>query len=50
MMKGILIWSSIAIMTFALTSCGQDGAAIAPGSSGSTIEQVKADCNGQSCI
>lgn len=36
-------------MTFTITSCGQDGAAIAPGS-GSTIQAVSADCNGQPCI
>lgn len=49
-MKVIFFVSSLIIMLLAMTSCGQDGAAIAPGANGSTISEVKADCNGQSCI
>lgn len=48
-MKSIFIWSSIMVMICALHSCGKKGAAVAPGS-GSTIQKVSADCNGQSCI
>lgn len=41
---------SFLIMLVAFQSCGKEGAAIAPGGTGSAIEEVKADCNGVSCI
>lgn len=49
-MKSIVIWSALLIMMSAISSCGQDGAAVAPGANGSTIADVKADCNGQPCL
>lgn len=49
-MKILVLSSLIALIVMGFVSCGQDGAAIAPGGSGSTIQEVKADCNNQSCI
>ena len=50
-MKVFLFVSSLIIMLLSMTGCGQDGAAIGPGgASGSTINEVSADCNGESCI
>lgn len=48
-MKKLLTFFVGILLTLGVAGCGQEGKAIAPGS-GSTIEQVKADCNGESCI
>lgn len=49
-MKTFFFLSSLLILLLSFTSCGQDGAAIAPGANGTTISEVRADCNGQSCL
>jgi len=36
------------LLTF--SSCGKDGDAVAPGSNGSTIGSIKANCRTGSCI
>ncbi len=50
-MRYITIFTKILLMAFILSSCGQEGNSIEPnGASGSTIQQVSADCNGEACI
>ena len=49
-MKKMILCSMFLIMASILGGCGQDGAAVAGGASGSTIESVNADCDGQPCI
>ncbi|MDD0854003.1 hypothetical protein HBN50_12900 [Halobacteriovorax sp. GB3] len=49
-MKKIIILGAFITIILSITSCGQDGAAISPGGSGSTIQQVNANCNDEPCI
>lgn len=50
-MKKLISIFTLITICLSLTSCGQDGDAVSPsGASGSTIQEVNADCNGEACL